>query len=109
VAVAALDDQLITMYPGKNYAVVWGTSSSAALVSGGAALLRHIDANIGTDQATAPFSQAVFLGPDLRAGRIDLCRACRYWLAQKTISHRHGPRRRHTSQGPYTSDGIAHR
>jgi subtilisin family serine protease len=84
VTVAAPGDQLITTYPGNNYAAVWGTSFSAALVSGGAALLRQIDANLSQDQATTALSQAVDLGADLGAGRIDLYRACGYWSAQKT-------------------------
>ncbi len=39
VDVAAPGEGLITTYPGNNYAGVWGTSFSAALVSGGAALM----------------------------------------------------------------------
>ena len=83
VKVAAPGEALITTYPGKNYAAVWGTSFSAALVSGGGALLRQIDPNINQDQAATSLSQAVYLGPDLGAGRIDLFRTCQYWSLQK--------------------------
>ncbi len=52
IDVAAPGEALITTYPGNNYAGVWGTSFSAALVSGGVALL--VDA-----RASLSFSSAV--------------------------------------------------
>ena len=42
VTVGAPGEGLITTYPGKHYAQVWGTSFSSALVTGGAALLEDV-------------------------------------------------------------------
>jgi len=50
VDVAAPGEALITTYPGNNYAGVWGTSFSSALVAGTVALMSQIkpNLNIGT-------------------------------------------------------------
>lgn len=47
VFMAAPGEALITAFPGNNYAAVWGTSFSAALVSGTAALLSQLNPSIG--------------------------------------------------------------
>ena len=84
VTVAAPGEALVTTYPGKHYAQVWGTSFSAALVSGGAALLIgsvNSDTRVSLEQADArrAFSQAVGCGScDLGSGRIDLGAAVQY-------------------------------
>jgi Subtilase family len=75
VTLAAPGEALITTYPGGNYAGVWGTSFSAALVSGATALLKQV--NPGLDQAGAEtaLSQTQPIDPELGAGRLDLLRA----------------------------------
>jgi len=64
---------------GGHYAAAWGSSFSAAVVAGGAALL--IDGAIAPGSADARVEAAVvldglrqaqWLGPDLGSGRIDL-------------------------------------
>lgn len=51
VRMVAPGEALITTYPGNNYAGVWGTSFSAALASGTAALLVQLAPSITSSQA----------------------------------------------------------
>jgi hypothetical protein len=78
VAVAAPGEGMVTLYPGNNYAEGWGTSFSAPLVAGGAALLVQIQRNINEGQAAQAISQANSIGQGLGAGELDLFRACSY-------------------------------
>lgn len=82
VTLAAPGDALITTFPGGNYAGVWGTSFSAALVSGGAALLEQVNPVVDQGLATEALSQAEPLTPELGAGRLDLYRALSYLVAR---------------------------
>ena len=78
VTVAAPGEGVVSLYPGKNYAAGWGTSFSAPLVAGGAALLVQIADYTNQAQAHQALSQAVPIGQGLGAGRLDLFQACRY-------------------------------
>ncbi len=81
VSLAAPGENLITAYPGNNYAGVSGTSFSTAIVSGAAALIVQIDHNTNQAQADAALTKAHPLwGQDLGAGRLDLILACLYAL-----------------------------
>lgn len=80
VSVAAPGENLITTYPGNNYAGVSGTSFSAALVSGAATLLNQLHHNITQAEASAALAQAHPVGQGLGAGRIDLTKASFYAL-----------------------------
>src|SRR6266852_6305235 len=78
VQLAAPGEGIITTYPGGHYAAAWGTSFSAAFVSGGAALLLQV--NIRTHEeavADALGENAKELSDRLGLGdgRIDLYRA----------------------------------
>jgi hypothetical protein len=75
VTLAAPGEALITTYPGGNYAGVWGTSFSAALVSGATALLRQVDSGLDQAGAEAALSRAQPVDPELGAGRLDLVSA----------------------------------
>lgn len=75
VTLSAPGEALITTYPGGNYAGVWGTSFSAALVSGATALLRQVNPGLNQASAEAALSQAQPADPELGAGRLDLVRA----------------------------------
>ncbi|MGH9159092.1 MAG: S8 family serine peptidase, partial [Vicinamibacteraceae bacterium] len=75
VTLAAPGEALITTYPGGNYAGVWGTSFSAALVSGAVALLRQVDPGLDQVAAETGLSQAEPIDPELGAGRLDLVRS----------------------------------
>jgi subtilisin family serine protease len=82
VTIAAPGENLITTYPGNNYAAVSGTSFSTALVSGASALFVGISPKIVQSQATAALRQAVPIpGQGLGAGRLDVYRACAWVLS----------------------------
>jgi subtilisin family serine protease len=72
VRLAAPGEGLITSYPGGRYAAVWGTSFSAALVSGGASLLVDAVSDLDPNKADELLSKAKRVGQDLGQGRLDL-------------------------------------
>jgi subtilisin family serine protease len=78
VDLAAPGEGDITLYPGNNYAAGWGTSFSAPLVAGGAALLVQLGSNTNESQAAQALSQAIPIGQQLGAGELDLVWACSY-------------------------------
>jgi thermitase len=79
VDVAAPGEGVVTLYPGNNYAEGWGTSFSAPLVAGGAALLVQLGGSrIDEAQAAQAISQANPTGQGLGAGEMDLFQACSY-------------------------------
>jgi hypothetical protein len=82
VQIAAPGEGLITTYPGKHYAQVWGTSFSAALVSGAVSvLMQQTNPNITTQlkvgDVQRAFSHAGACGTNgsLGAGCLDLNQA----------------------------------
>jgi thermitase len=78
VSLAAPGQDIITMYPQNHYAKVSGTSFSAPLVAGGAALLVDINKKIDDTGAAAALAHAkpLALGLELGAGELDLYQAC---------------------------------
>ena len=79
VTVAAPGEGVVTLYPGNNYAEGWGTSFSAPLVAGGAALLVQLGGSqLNEAQAAQAISQAIPTGQGLGAGELDLLQACFY-------------------------------
>jgi subtilisin family serine protease len=79
VDVAAPGEGVVTLYPGNNYAEGWGTSFSAPLVAGGAALLVQLGGNrFNVAQANQAISQAIPTGQGLGAGELDLFQASLY-------------------------------
>ena len=78
VKLAAPGEGIITTYPGGHYAAAWGTSFSAAFVSGGAALLLQVNTRINQEAAADALGENAKELPDrlgLGDGRIDLYRA----------------------------------
>jgi subtilisin family serine protease len=75
VRLSAPGEGLVTAFPGGRYAVVSGTSFSAALVSGGAALLEQLVSGIAPSDAEEALSRAKRIGQDMGEGRIDLATA----------------------------------
>ena len=77
VSLAAPDEGIITTYPAQHYAQVSGTSFSAPMVSGGAALLVELNSRMNQLKADSVLaSSAHHLDPSLGAGELDLLRAC---------------------------------
>lgn len=78
VWVAAPGEAIVTTYPFGTYAATWGTSFSAPMVSGGAALLLNIQPNMTQFQAATNMAQGqLLLAAGMGNGRIDLYRAVR--------------------------------
>ena len=75
VWVDAPGEGIVTTYPFSTYAAGWGTSFSAPFVSGAAALLRNQGSAMNESQAAAAVAHAVYVGPDLGNGRLDLVQA----------------------------------
>src|SRR6266849_1445092 len=61
VWVAAPGEAIVTTYPFSTYSAGWGTSFSAPLVSGGAALLRSLQMNCNQYQASQALAHAKLL------------------------------------------------
>jgi subtilisin family serine protease len=72
VHVAAPGEALITPFPGGRYAAAWGTSFSAALVSGAAALIEQLVPGIEPENAEEALGRAKRIGQDMGDGRLDL-------------------------------------
>jgi subtilisin family serine protease len=69
----------VTTYPWKTYAAAWGTSFSAAFVSGAAALLLDVSLSAGETEAAQALAQARPITSDLGNGRRDLSQAVVAW------------------------------
>ena len=80
VWVAAPGEGVITTYPFGTYAAGWGTSFSAPMVSGAAALLLSVSPNCNESCAEKSVANAVPLSSDLGNGRLDLYQAVSYIL-----------------------------
>lgn len=76
VAIAAPGENVITTYPGNNYAGVSGTSFSAALISGAAALIAQLDLALDQNRAAAALTSGAEPVRKLDARRVDLFDAC---------------------------------
>ena len=75
VWVAAPGEGVVTTYPFSTYAAGWGTSFSAPFASGGAALLLNLKPGTNEPRAAADVAHAVYVGPNMGNGRLDLVRA----------------------------------
>jgi hypothetical protein len=77
VWVAAPGEAIVTTYPWSSYAAGWGTSFSAPIVSGAAALLAGMKSSASYSQASWAISQAKPLSSALGLGygRVDLQKA----------------------------------
>jgi len=75
VWVAAPGEAIITTYPYDTYSAGWGTSFSAPFVSGTAALLLSAQPNLTPNQASTSIANAVWIGPNMGNGRLDVFQA----------------------------------
>ena len=89
VTIAAPGEALVTTYPGNHYAAAWGTSFSAALVSGSVdVLMQSAHANISSqlleaDYARALRSTACTTSGNVGAGCTDLNQALKFMQSMK--------------------------
>jgi len=79
VWVGAPGEGLVTTYPYGSYAAGWGTSFSAPLVSGTAALLRDIGLNLNQTSASQALAHAHYVNSELGYGRVDVYQAAAAW------------------------------
>lgn len=89
VQMAAPGEALLTTYPGNNYAVVWGTSFSTALVSGAGAVLSSLGgtAAVQTKLIRESLEAGVPLpGQELGEGRLDLSKCISHFRAAVSTS-----------------------
>ena len=90
VQIGAPGEALITTYPGQHYAQVWGTSFSAALVSGAASVMIQLSNKTVTNQIQVgdvqrALSHATTCGTNgsLGAGCMDLNQAVQFLNGMK--------------------------
>jgi subtilisin family serine protease len=75
VSLAAPGEGIVTTYPYGTYAAAWGTSFSAPLVAGTAALLLEADPHLGPAAVASAIGHAQPLTSDLGNGRLDIFNA----------------------------------
>ena len=85
VSLAAPGEELISTYPGGHYAIGWGTSFSAALVSGATTLLNDPSAGLVVDFEAAvdiyeSSCEAIVQNQDAGWGRLDIYTAFEFGL-----------------------------
>jgi len=86
VFMAAPGEGVITTFPGNNYAALWGTSVSSALVAGTAALMVDVNSGFNWEMAIGPFENCVILPPILGLGnsRLDVYLALQNLTSQES-------------------------
>jgi subtilisin family serine protease len=81
VWVAAPGEGIISTYPWGSYAAGWGTSFSAPFVSGTAALLVNVSANVNQQSAAAAIAKAQpIYSDDMGNGLLDIYTAVQSWV-----------------------------
>lgn len=80
VWVAAPGEGVITTYPYGTYSAGWGTSFSAPFVSGTAALLADVSADVNQQSAASAIAHARWISNDTGNGRLDVFRAVQSWV-----------------------------
>lgn len=69
---SAPGEALVTLYPGGNYAAVWGTSFSTALVSGAASLMRPFYKRLGNETFRDALEHGVQIDQGMGDARLEL-------------------------------------
>jgi subtilisin family serine protease len=77
---AAPGEALVTAYPGGNYAGVWGTSFSAALVSGAVALLPQYGF-VNSERASKALEHGDPISEELGKARLNVFKSLQYFIA----------------------------
>ena len=81
VFMSAPGEALITTYPGNNYAAVWGTSFSAALVSGAVAALGGVAPGIPFSQASTALINGEHVAPSMGHSLLDVMSSIEYLIS----------------------------
>ena len=82
IGLAAPGEALVTTYPGNNYAAVWGTSFSAALVSGASSLILNLVPLAHSGYAQHALDQGPQLNQRVGHARLDLVPTLQYCVQQ---------------------------
>ena len=77
---SAPGEALVTIFPGGNYAAVWGTSFSSALVAGGVIVMRTLRPHLQYDDLQDVLETGVPIDQGMGDARFDLLRSLRYLL-----------------------------
>lgn len=80
VWVAAPGEGVVSTYPYGTYSAGWGTSFSAPFVSGTAALLVGVSANVNQQSAAAAIAHANRISSDMGNGQLDVYQAVQSWV-----------------------------
>lgn len=75
---SAPGEALLTTYPGARYAAVWGTSFSAALVSGAIALFEQVNKSLDPGKAKDALNKGKVIHQEMGDARLDLGRILQY-------------------------------
>jgi subtilisin family serine protease len=76
---AAPGEALVTTFPGNNYAGVWGTSFSSALVAGTAAWLHQVQPHSGYGGIMDAINAGPHIDQDMGDARLDVLKALAFW------------------------------
>jgi subtilisin family serine protease len=82
VGTSAPGEALITTYPGNNYAGVWGTSFSSALVAGAVALCAQAYPGLRYDALKDAIAAGPHISQDMGDARLDVSRVLGYCAEQ---------------------------
>jgi subtilisin family serine protease len=77
--IAAPGEGVVTTYPFGKYAAAWGTSFSAPLASGTAALLAEMSSSVNGKQTHDAEGQAFWISAEVSKGRLDIPAALKSW------------------------------
>jgi subtilisin family serine protease len=77
---SAPGEALVTIFPGGNYAAVWGTSFSSALVAGGVTLMRSVHADFDYSDLRQALDAGVQIDQGMGRARLDLLRSLKFLL-----------------------------
>jgi subtilisin family serine protease len=80
VEVSAPGEALVTSYPGNNYALVWGTSFSTALMSGAASLLNQVNPQASLPQLSNALKHGRWVHAVGIGERLDVMNMMAYFL-----------------------------
>ena len=75
---SAPGEALITLFPGGNYAAVWGTSFSTALVSGATAMMRFLSPNMHSGSLQDALDRGQQVDLDMGDARLDILKSLTY-------------------------------